>query len=361
MFCTRCGKDIKEGNAFCEGCGMPVPTEVSKGPDDLVATAALSAADIGSEEKDASIPPTKLPPSPAETAALPGVTPSSSLDSSAITAPPAARRFCTGCGEPIKEGTVFCTKCGKAVRDDPVTAADSSRAANHRQAGNSSPGLMVDANSAPAPKPKVSKGLIIGLVAASIVLLLAAATVAFLLFGAPAVPAESADNAVFPEISQDSSSREGSEGNAASAETPSDDAREAGGEGPQDEAEKQVEGGSELPVPDTGATTTPEPAPAESVEPDFILPDSASRVYSTSELSDLTDWELFIARNEIFARYGRSFKSEELVEYFEDKDWYTPQYSPEAFDAMASPLTAAEKENADNIRSIELARGSQYL
>lgn len=93
----------------------------------------------------------------------------------------------------------------------------------------------------------------------------------------------------------------------------------------------------------------------------FILPQSSSRVYSDSELNALTDEQLFYARNEIFARYGRKFKEAELDTYFRAQSWYRPTYDGETFDAMPDPLTDAEKENCKKMLAIEKARNSKYV
>lgn len=46
-----------------------------------------------------------------------------------------------------------------------------------------------------------------------------------------------------------------------------------------------------------------------------------------SNIKDKNLSELRIARNEIFAKYGYIFKSKELNEYFQQKDWYEPKFS----------------------------------
>lgn len=63
---------------------------------------------------------------------------------------------------------------------------------------------------------------------------------------------------------------------------------------------------------------------AGSVEEEFLLPESNSRILKEQELSGMTKAELRIARNEIYARYGWRFESEELADYFEEKAWYVP-------------------------------------
>lgn len=57
-------------------------------------------------------------------------------------------------------------------------------------------------------------------------------------------------------------------------------------------------------------------------EEEFLLPESNSRILEVKELSGMTKAELRIARNEIYARYGWQFESEELADYFEGKAWY---------------------------------------
>ena len=92
---------------------------------------------------------------------------------------------------------------------------------------------------------------------------------------------------------------------------------------------------------------------------DFILPDSSSRTYTASELSKFSDYELFIARNEIYARYGRKFQSSDLQSYFDSKSWYHGTLSAGEFDE--SILSDVELANAATILSVEESRGSKYL
>lgn len=92
---------------------------------------------------------------------------------------------------------------------------------------------------------------------------------------------------------------------------------------------------------------------------DYVLPDSSTRLYSASELTGLSDYELFIARNEIFARHGRSFQKEELRQHFGSKPWYDATISPSDF--SDSVLSSTEKKNIETIKGIEEARHSVYL
>lgn len=93
---------------------------------------------------------------------------------------------------------------------------------------------------------------------------------------------------------------------------------------------------------------------------DYVLSDSNSRYYSESELNALTDYELYLARNEIYARNGRLFKNQDLQDYFNRKSWYSGRYSPDSFDSIVT-LNSFEKKNAQTMLALEKARGSSYL
>lgn len=84
---------------------------------------------------------------------------------------------------------------------------------------------------------------------------------------------------------------------------------------------------------------------------DYILPESSEYYLIDQDIEGMDAQELNYARNEIFARYGREFNSEELMDYFESKDWYTPVYSPEEFDS--NMLNQYEKENVKFLLSRE--------
>lgn len=60
----------------------------------------------------------------------------------------------------------------------------------------------------------------------------------------------------------------------------------------------------------------------EEAQKDYILPDSDSKYYTKNDLKKLTQNEVRLARNEIYARHGRKFDTNEIREYFEGKDWY---------------------------------------
>lgn len=107
---------------------------------------------------------------------------------------------------------------------------------------------------------------------------------------------------------------------------------------------------------------TPEDADSEPADIDdadrseYMLPDAATRVYDNAELEAMSDHDLFVARNEIYARHGYVFETGELSEYFGSKSWYQPS---DVFNE--GEISEIERQNVSAILAIEQARGSQYV
>ncbi len=85
----------------------------------------------------------------------------------------------------------------------------------------------------------------------------------------------------------------------------------------------------------------------------FILVYSCSgekenQLYLDSDLADKSAKELRILRNEIFAKHGYIFKSEDLRKHFSQQDWYEPLY-----DNVDSLLTENDKLNIQLILKFE--------
>lgn len=109
-------------------------------------------------------------------------------------------------------------------------------------------------------------------------------------------------------------------------------------------------------------TLTPGSAPATSenkgagtaVSGEYLLPDSNTKYLTEADVSGLSKADLRIARNEILARHGRIFESEDLKTYFESKSWYSGTVAPKEFDAdMESRLSKVELANIEMIKKYE--------
>lgn len=92
--------------------------------------------------------------------------------------------------------------------------------------------------------------------------------------------------------------------------------------------------------PETTVAPTEEPVQATKAQQSqsngsdnsYIFSNSSSAYLSKSDVSALSDNNLTLALNEIYARRGRIFKDSALSSYFNSKSWYTPKYTQEEFD-----------------------------
>ena len=56
----------------------------------------------------------------------------------------------------------------------------------------------------------------------------------------------------------------------------------------------------------------------------YLLPDSAERYLTDSEIVNFSRDEIQLMINEIYARHGREFHSQNNADYFSNRDWYNP-------------------------------------
>lgn len=113
-------------------------------------------------------------------------------------------------------------------------------------------------------------------------------------------------------------------------------------------------------TPNPTAKPTPSPEPTEDPRDSYLLPDSATRYLTDEDLAPLTAEECCFARNEIFARHGRIFKTPEIADYFASKTWYHGTVAPERFDDKV--FNEIERANIQFIQAYESAHwgGSYY-
>ena len=78
------------------------------------------------------------------------------------------------------------------------------------------------------------------------------------------------------------------------------------------------------------------------------FPQASSRLLNQQEVSRYSQYDLKIMRNEIFARHGYIFQTDEMRSYFLDQPWYDPKYLN--VDQM---LTDTERKNISLIKSYE--------
>ncbi len=100
-------------------------------------------------------------------------------------------------------------------------------------------------------------------------------------------------------------------------------------------------------VPAKRQTAAIAPEPSRSHAPSgFLFPNSHKTRISPGELDGLSKRDLRIARNEIFARRGRHFKSADLRQHFGQFEWYRPHtWNPK--------LNRIERANVKLIKNTE--------
>lgn len=83
----------------------------------------------------------------------------------------------------------------------------------------------------------------------------------------------------------------------------------------------------------------------------YVIPISSIAPVTEETLANLSDNELWIARNEIYARHGKLFENEYLKMYFNACSWYQPKDG--ANDIDATELSEVEQANLQMIVKME--------
>lgn len=93
----------------------------------------------------------------------------------------------------------------------------------------------------------------------------------------------------------------------------------------------------------------------------YVLTGSDSSYVTRSVLKDLSDAELTIALQEIYARHGYSFQDAELNAYFENRTWYTPSATPSALNTYETANVILLEVYIDQKNGTLAHRGNSYL
>ncbi len=87
----------------------------------------------------------------------------------------------------------------------------------------------------------------------------------------------------------------------------------------------------------------------------YLLDYSNSMNLTTNDIRHLSQYELYLALYEIYARHGRGFNDASVTSYFSQYSWYQETTRPEVFDE--SVLNEYEKYNRDLIIEYQYAMG----
>lgn len=188
---------------------------------------------------------------------------------------------------------------------------------------------------------------IIGCIVAGLICVVAIVACVYLLFGNPFGPREGGQQAILadtPTVSALPSETPTIEPTASPAPTPEATASPLATPSP-----------SLTPSP----TATPSATPASTKEADWLealVLEGRERNYTRSELKNMSEYQLMILRNGMFALSGKRFsRNQKVIDFFSACDWYEPKYSEDA-DAQAK-MNDYQKSNLNLIIEVEKDKG----
>lgn len=269
--------------------------------------------------------------------------------------------FCTNCGAALPDDAKFCTSCGApapVLGDEEVASSGEGAPVDVDVSALNEPTKQEEV---PAPKRRGLRPAAIAAIAIAVVaVLVGGGALTWHFFNAPArestiervdleQPATNGDATSVDSDAEGDAQAEGTDAEADDSTSTGNGADAASADG--------TDSGSSLGASPSGGAD--EPSSDASSSQDYILPNSSAELISEQDLEGLSDWELYIARNEIYARHGRGFKNKDLQEYFGSKSWYVERYTPEEFDANPT-LSDIELQNVETIHNVEKARGSSH-
>ena len=242
--------------------------------------------------------------------------------------------FCRKCGAQLKDGAKFCPSCGTPVQGKPVKEKKIPRQPKE---------LKPEKAEALQASPKKRQTIILAAVLVGVVAICGA--IGWKLVNSGTKPVRPANSIQVDHGHEEDEER--SETNSENTEQVSEKIWEA-------ETEEIYAIEAETENADAQETLLEEELGETD---DFILSFSSYRRVTEADLEGLTPDQLRIARNEIYARHGRMFQDEFLVQWFNSKPWYREievKFSPEEFDANQSErMTELELDNAKFIREYE--------
>ena len=264
--------------------------------------------------------------------------------------------FCTKCGAYVSDDKQFCTHCGAPTQASSSQANASWQDDRGPAVSPVTPAYVPQQQPGQQPPKKVSASTIVAIIAA-IVIVVAAGIIAFVLLA----PHDSGDKSSGASSTKSSEAADDDSDEGDSASTVSSTASSTGATSSTSASSADTTSSKSS----TSTSSTSSSATSSSMQDridspsGYVLPDSSTRVYSSSELSRLDNYTLFLARNEMSARYGRKFVSEELQRYFGGKTWYKGTIEPGDFND--NWLNDTERANAQAMLEIEKSRNSPYV
>lgn len=250
--------------------------------------------------------------------------------------------FCRKCGKKLDDGQKFCDNCGEAIIAKDVQASNNNKEADiidptlHNKVDNTINTALdnKEVNNTYGIEKKYKTRNTIIIIASIIVSLSLIGITGYIILDKYSDKFNKANNKISEEVVVDDTSAEKEE---IKEDTVKED-KEINEDIPDEENNK---------VKWELDKDRLEKSPR--LKKDYVISDSNSRNITFSELNDYTIDELFVARNELLARYGYSFNGKEnLKKYFQSKSWYNE--NPDFDGTLPSDI---EKVNYEMLASIE--------
>ena len=248
----------------------------------------------------------------------------------AYPASPTERTKCPHCGASLKTNTKYCSKCGAKLQNN-----------TEREFNAAAPDAIWAEQRANTAKIQKKKTII--LLAVAVLVLVIVVSIIY-------------------TVSHFMGKQELSPQNV---NTQAEDMAFMPSSSGMDSADVRENTASEQPQQSTSSTKTRTTEPIITTEPaqqvpdsssEYVLPDSDYRYLDISEVEALSTDQLKLARNELYARHGRMFRSAEIQEYFDSKSWYVPRYAPDEYDQMGELFNVYEIANRDLLLEVEQQR-----
>lgn len=257
-------------------------------------------------------------------------------------------KYCEECGAKLEDDAIFCEECGakqsSVVSSEPnqdisPKPSDISASAGSTpiQNQNKNQNPVFETPAAPAKKASSKTAVYISVIVVCLAVIVGAV---FLLY--PKFIKN--NNKPATEISKQNDFQKSAQG-IADEPTAAPEITEAPTENPTKKPKKKVKKTPEPNDYDDDYSDEDDYDDSDDYDyyDEYIIPDSDVRKITKSEVLALSKDERWIAKNEIYARYGRMFNNQDLQEYFDGLDWYIPTTSPDDFDE--SVFSKVEKYN----------------
>ena len=269
--------------------------------------------------------------------------------------------FCINCGEQIKDGLKFCPYCGAKIAEEPEgVKAEDVKAFQVDQTQVMPPSQTTFVKSQAQPKvysasaqqacagqiqeAKSSKAPTVALVIATIVIVIGG-VLACLAIVKPEI--ESLKDTPFSSVqtadeNKSSHKKDSAEDSSDEKKSLSTDSKGEGKENNSNDNKKNNDSNNSNSSKSSSGT--------------YVISDSATKRLSSSDIANLTDDQICIAQNEIWARHGRKFENKWLQNHFNQQSWYSGTIEAADFLSTYSP-TQIENDNASFLMSALNAKG----